>query len=357
MNCFSGRFCDGGICLHAILFVSLLGKIGAEPCNASRRPAKRDIHMHFGIKKWILLLLGLTLCLPTVVQGGEPYRIEQIPNVQLADRGRFTSNPDGVLSPSAVAEIDSICYALRHKALAQVAVVAIEQIAGDDLFTFAHTLFSQWGVGREVSDNGLGILLVVDRREVRFVTGYGLEGVLPDALCSRIINRYMLPYFRKGDYSAGMVAGVQAVASVLNGSELDLGGNDDYRGGELPGWTIWAILLICIGLPLAVALWRSYWSGYCPHCHKRHGLVQESCQLESRTPSFNIYQCTCRCRYCGAVVTRRTRRYRDDNHGRGGGGGGMWIGGFGGGRSSGGGSFGGGFGGGGFGGGGAGGRW
>ena len=65
------------------------------------------------------------------------------------------------------------------------------------------------------SDNGLGILLVVDRREVRFVTGPGLEGVLPDALCKRIQMRYMLPYFREGDYSAGMVAGLRAVASVL----------------------------------------------------------------------------------------------------------------------------------------------
>lgn len=140
------------------------------------------------------------------------------------------SNPDGVLSPSAVAEIDSLCYSLRHRALAQVAVVAVEDIRGDDLFSFAHTLFFQWGVGRADSDNGLGILLVVDRREVRFVTGPGLEGVLPDALCKRIQMRYMLPYFREGDYSAGMVAGLRAVASVLEGSELDSGRQRRFPG-------------------------------------------------------------------------------------------------------------------------------
>ena len=70
----------------------------------------------------------------------------RFPNVQVGNRYRFTSNPDGVLSPSAVAEIDSLCYSLRHRALAQVAVVAVEDIRGDDLFSFAHTLFFPNGV-------------------------------------------------------------------------------------------------------------------------------------------------------------------------------------------------------------------
>ena len=177
------------------------------------------------MKKIILTIFCLGMLFPLLGSAARPYGVEEIPNVQVGNRYRFTSNPDGVLSPSAVAEIDSLCYSLRHRALAQVAVVAVEDIRGDDLFSFAHTLFSQWGVGRADSDNGLGILLVVDRREVRFVTGPGLEGVLPDALCKRIQMRYMLPYFREGDYSAGMVAGLRAVASVLEGSELDSGGN------------------------------------------------------------------------------------------------------------------------------------
>lgn len=162
------------------------------------------------MKKIILTIFCFGMLFPLLGSAARPYGVEEIPNVQVGNRYRFTSNPDGVLSPSAVAEIDSLCYSLRHRALAQVAVVAVEDIRGDDLFSFAHTLFSQWGVGRADSDNGLGILLVVDRREVRFVTGPGLEGVLPDALCKRIQMRYMLPYFREGDYSAGMVAGLRA---------------------------------------------------------------------------------------------------------------------------------------------------
>ena len=207
------------------------------------------------MKKIILSIFCLGMLFPLLGSAARPYGVEEIPNVQIGDRYRFTSNPDGILSSSAVAEIDSLCYSLRHRALAQVAVVAVEDIRGDDLFSFAHTLFSQWGVGRADSDNGLGILLVVDRREVRFVTGPGLEGVLPDALCKRIQMRYMLPYFREGDYSAGMVAGLRAVASVLEGSELDSGGNDDFRAADagriLPFQALSPVSCFRIGVAIA----------------------------------------------------------------------------------------------------------
>ena len=109
------------------------------------------------MKKIILTIFCFGMLFPLLGSAARPYGVEEIPNVQVGNRYRFTSNPDGVLSPSAVAEIDSLCYSLRHRALAQVAVVAVEDIRGDDLFSFAHTLFSQWGVGRADSDNGLEI--------------------------------------------------------------------------------------------------------------------------------------------------------------------------------------------------------
>ena len=76
-----------------------------------------------------------------------------------------------------------------------------------------------------------------DLREIRFVTGGGLEGILPDALCKRIQLNYMLPAFREGDYSAGMVAGVGAAATILEGGEVDLGGGmgGGFGGGSFGG--------------------------------------------------------------------------------------------------------------------------
>ena len=185
----------------------------------------------FYSKTYMTRLLTATLLLLCIAAAAKPYGIKDIPNVQVENRYRFTSNPDGILSAAAVARIDSICYDLRHRGMAQVAVVAVREIDGDNVFDFAHRLFSDWGVGNK-SDNGLGILLVESEREIRFVTGYGLEGVLPDAICKRIQTQRMLPYFRRGDYDGGMTAGMEAIRATLEGSELDNGGNDDYVAAE-----------------------------------------------------------------------------------------------------------------------------
>lgn len=299
-----------------------------------------------------LIIFLLALCAATGA-AAKSYGVRDIPNVQLADRTRYVSDPDGILSPVAVARIDSICASLRDRNIAQVAVVAVDDIAGGDVFDFAIDLFGSWGVGRSDRNNGVGILLVRDRREIRFVTGDGVEGVLPDAIAKRIQMKYMLPYFREGNYSAGMVAGVEAVARRLEGSELDLGGTD-VADDELPVWAILLIVFGFVGIPLGGALLAYYRRKRCPRCH-RYTLVQQAQQELQATSSYRVIEYTFVCSNCGQVVKRQLRSPRD-NH-LGGPGGGVFMGGgfggFGGGR----GGMGGGFGGGHFGGGGAGSRW
>ena len=234
---------------------------------------------------------------------------------------------------------------------AQVAVFAEDNIEGGDTFSFAVDLFDRWGVGGKKSNNGLGILLVRDLREIRFVTGGGVEGVLPDALCKRIQMRYMLQAFRNGDYDAGMLAGVEAAAQLLEGGDPDLETGEE----ELPGWFILFLVGGFIVLPLGVGLWRHYASRRCPRCH-RCTLQLDARQVVHTSPSFREVESTYVCRHCGEVVRRRSRQSRGNGFG-GGSGGGMIIGGGGFGGGFGGGSIGGGFGGGSFGGGGAGSKW
>lgn len=71
------------------------------------------------------------------------------------------------------------------------------------------------GSRQEGKDNGLVILLVTDQRCIQFYTGYGLEGVLPDAICKRIQTKYMIPYLKDGNWNEGMVAGIRRLASDL----------------------------------------------------------------------------------------------------------------------------------------------
>lgn len=304
--------------------------------------------------KRLLILIVATLCCN--IASARQYTVEQIPNVQLENRYRFTSNPDGILSNNAVARIDSICYDLRHRGIAQVAVVAVKEIASDDVFDFAYKLFSSWGVGSK-SDSGIGILLVEEAREIRFITGYGIEGALPDAICKRIQTQYMLPHFSRGDYSSGMVAGVSAIRARLNGSELDTGGNDDYTediASEMI--SIFAfVALIMFGI-IFLAIYIERQSRKCPNC-KQVALKKISADLIGSNFGVKTYRDTYVCSKCSTRVERNRDELNSNNNRRGGGpiimGGGFGRG-FGGGS---GGSFGGGWGGGRFGGGGAGSRW
>lgn len=300
----------------------------------------------------ILIICALSLTLPAAAKR---YKVKEIPNVQVENRYRFTSNPDGILSVSAVAQIDSICYDLRHRGIAQVAVVAVDEIAGNDVFDFAYELFSAWGVGNK-SDNGIGVLLVESEHEIRFVTGYGIEGVLPDALCKRIQMQYMLPHFRNDDYDSGMVAGISAIRSVLNGSELDAGLTDDYEEDDTTAIiSIFAFIAFTIGLFLVVVVAIDRATRRCPNC-KQLTLQKDSVRLINTRFGISTYRDTYVCTKCGTRVERNRQDDNSNNH-RGGGGPIIMGGGFGRGGFSGGGSFGGGFGGGRFGGGGAGSRW
>lgn len=301
--------------------------------------------------KRIIFILVLTLT--AFVAEARPYSVKDVPNVQVENRYRFTSNPDGILSQQAVAAIDSICYDLRHRGIAQTAVVALAEIDNDDVFEFAYELFSEWGVGSK-SDSGIGILLVEEAREIRFITGYGVEGVLPDAICKRIQTEYMLPHFRRGDYSSGMVAGVEAIRSVLNGSELDAGGNDDYVDDDeeaLVGMVVFFLVVIVGSMVIVVIADRK--SRTCPRC-KQITLQKDNVRVVSHNFGATTYEDTYVCTNCGHSLKRKRQDY-DSSHNNRGGGGPIIMGGrgFGGGGSS----FGGGWGGGSFGGGGAGSRW
>lgn len=300
------------------------------------------------MKRFFAILLLLTLCLDLAAR---EYSVEDIPNVQISNRYRFTSNPDGILSDWAVAKIDSICYDLRHRGIAQTAVVAVSEIDSDDVFDFAYELFSKWGVGSS-SNSGIGVLLVEEAREIRFVTGYGVEGALPDAICKRIQTSYMLPHFRNGDYSSGMVAGLEAIRAVLNGSELDAGGNDDYVDDDDEAALAMVVffVLVIIGSAIVVLIVDRA-SRKCPRCQQLT-LQKDSVRVVSRDFGVTNYEDTFVCTNCGHSLKRKRQDYDASHNNRGGG---PII--MGGGGFRGGGSIGGGWGGGSFGGGGAGSRW
>jgi uncharacterized protein len=277
--------------------------------------------------------------------------VRDVENVQRVDARRFVTNPDGILSRDAVATLDSICYALKARGIAEVAIVVVDDIRPRDMVAFSQELFEGWGVGDDKLDNGLGILLVGDMREIRFHTGYGLEGALPDALCYRIQQEYMVPYFRGGDYSKGMVAGMRAVDKVLSGEELPRAVQEDDMSGILFALIFMAFIMI---LPMTLFLLHARGQTKCPECgkHTLRVVSKQSVRLSSSVTRVTTIL------HCDNCHSEHTRTENHNNHNGGGGIFMMPMGGFGGGRGGfGGGGFGGGFGGGSFGGGGSGSGW
>lgn len=151
-----------------------------------------------------IISLALLLCCFVITIGAQShaYKVEEIPMVHLQNRTRYVSNPDGILSAGAVAAMDTTLFALEQRTGVQTLVVAVKQIDGGDCFEFAYQLGKQNGVGEKGKDNGLVILLVTEERCIQFATGYGLEGVLPDAVCKQIQVRYMNKYLGEGNWDA-----------------------------------------------------------------------------------------------------------------------------------------------------------
>lgn len=146
------------------------------------------------------------------------YSVKDVPNVLLQDARQRVSDPERLLSPAARDSVNRMLASLKDEDGAEVAVVMLPSIGDADLFDFAHQLFRTWGIGNKKSNRGLLLLYVADIRRVRFTVGDGLEGTMTDAACKRIIERTMIPHFKKGDTDGGVVAGISAACERIRGA-------------------------------------------------------------------------------------------------------------------------------------------
>lgn len=174
---------------------------------------------------------------------------------------RLVNDLAGVLRGDESAALERRLVAMDDSTSTQITVVTVADLGGYDMAQFAQELGEKWGVGRKGRDNG--VIIVVkpkgpDGNGRAFIaTGYGLEGALPDVLCSRIVREVMVPYFQRNDYGGGISAGVDAVISATRG-EFEA----DGEGGQ-PAESV-AVIAALAGL-LALLLYvagRAYISHY-----------------------------------------------------------------------------------------------
>ena len=120
-----------------------------------------------------------------------------------------------VISPDEKTKITAIIQAVERATSAEIAVVTMSTIAPLDIDLYAVKLFERWGIGKKGKDNGLLIILAMKERKWRIEAGYGLEGALPDAVCSELGRNTMVPYFKQGQFGKGLLAGTMVAAERI----------------------------------------------------------------------------------------------------------------------------------------------
>ena len=194
------------------------------------------------------VLLGIVLSAPATWSLDIPPLTGRV-----VDRAQVLSSPDH-------ARLNDLLASHESRTSNQVAVLILPSLAGEPLEEFSHRVASDWSLGHKGTDNGVLLLVALQERKIRIEVGYGLEGTLTDAKSSRIIRNEMVPRFRQGDYSEGIVAGVQAILQTIEGTYTNSSpptNKEDQAG-------LWGIFLQAIILGTIAALFlggRRIWSG------------------------------------------------------------------------------------------------
>ena len=163
----------------------------------------------------------------------------------------YVSDRAGIINAQTKTQLEALCTELQQKTGAQMAIVTVKSLDGNDIDSYAADLYKQLGVGPKKDDRGVLLLVAPNDRRYRVEVGYGLEPVINDARAGDA-GRLMTPYFRQGDYSSGIAAAAWQVAKyVADDKGVTLTGAPQLRqapqqkdSGSLGIWIFLGIILL-----------------------------------------------------------------------------------------------------------------
>ncbi len=130
----------------------------------------------------------------------------------------YVTDQTNTLSSEQLSDLERRLRVYEDTTSNQIVILMISTLEGEDLFDFSHRVAETNKIGQEGKDNGILILVVKDDRKIRIEVGYGLEGVVPDAVASSIIRNIMIPYFKSGNYYGGLLKGIETLQDVIAGT-------------------------------------------------------------------------------------------------------------------------------------------
>jgi uncharacterized protein len=171
--------------------------------------------------------------------------------VKIPSPVNYVSDYANVIDETTESELNSLLEELANKTGSEIAILTVKTTQPLDDFSYGIRVFEEWGIGGEAEDKGLLFLVAVEDKRSRIITGYGLEGILPDGKVGEVLDQ-VIPFFREGNYSQGIYNGTWALAEIIaKDAGVELVGlppspssPPSERGGNLISRIILVILLV-----------------------------------------------------------------------------------------------------------------
>ncbi|WP_379084603.1 TPM domain-containing protein [Pedobacter sp. UC225_65] len=154
------------------------------------------------------------------------------------------------LTASQKQQLEQKLVAFDDSTSNQIAVVILKSVGDYDINEYALELGRKWGIGGKGKNNGVILLIAIGDRKLSIQTGYGLEGALPDIYTKRIIENDIKPFFKEGDYYAGIDAGTNSIISLIKGEYKNDKPKAKSGGGKGSAGFIIIIIVIIIAIIL-----------------------------------------------------------------------------------------------------------
>ena len=126
----------------------------------------------------------------------------------------------GTLADAEKQQLVQQALALQQRKGSQLQVLVVPTTQPEDIAQYTQRVFDQARLGRKGIDDGVLLVVAKDDRRVRIQPGYGLEGAIPDAIANRIIQEYLAPKFRAGDYAGGIADATAMLVKLIDGEPL-----------------------------------------------------------------------------------------------------------------------------------------
>ena len=149
----------------------------------------------------------------------------------------------GTLDTAQKRQLEQQALALQQRKGSQLQVLVVASTQPETIEQYTQRVFDQWKLGRKGIDDAVILVVAKDDRRVRIQPGYGLEGVIPDAIANRIIQEYLAPKFREGDYGGGIADATAQLTKLIDGEELPAPVSDN-RGAQGDGGGDWIFALV-----------------------------------------------------------------------------------------------------------------